>query len=176
MARAAIDPKPFFGSPALFGTEDLKLYGEICWVGIEGYKAVNSPDSLYHAWYNDLNQRTPRLVGFNFPAFRMLDVLSCELEYFPSLIPNDYTLVIDQGSPIPNPRETIISYNPENYKKGAWRWSFYAKKMVVQGFSVTGEAAFDHLRTTFWDGAMNEYESLTEKGHWHWNLKFGYSF
>jgi hypothetical protein len=176
MARASIDPKPLFGSPALFGTEDLKLYGEICWVGIEGYKAINSPDSLYHAWYNDLNQRTPRLVGFNFPVFRILDVLSCELEYYPSVLPNDYTLVIDQGSPVPNPRETWISYNPENYSKGAWRWSFYAKKMVVQGFSVTGEAAFDHLRTTFWDGAMNEYESLTEKGHWHWNLKFGYSF
>jgi hypothetical protein len=184
MARASIDPKPFFGSPEMFGPEDLKLYGEICWVGIEGYNAVDCPmkadssgrDSTYRAWYNNLNQRTPRMVGFNFPAFRLLDVLSGELQYFPSVLPNDYSMVLDQGSPVPYPRETIIAYDPENYNKGAWRWSFYAKKMVVQGFSVTGEAAFDHLRTTFWDGAMNEYESLTEKGHWHWNLKFGYSF
>ncbi|MGA2506190.1 MAG: hypothetical protein ABSF80_01770 [Chitinispirillaceae bacterium] len=177
MARAAVDPKPFLGSPELFGPEDLKLYGEICWVGVEGgNKGVNSPDSVYHAWYNSLNQRTPRMVGFNFPAFRILDVLSGELEYFPSVLPNDYTLVLDQGSPVPHPQKDWVNYNPANYNKGSWRWSVYAKKMVVQGFSVIAEFAFDHLRTTFWDGSTNEYESLTQKGHWHWNLKFGYSF
>ena len=43
-------------------------------------------------------------------------------------------------------------------------------------FSVTAQAAFDHLRTTFWDGSTNEYESLTKAGQWHWDLKMGYSF
>ena len=37
MTRASIDPKQFFGSPVMFGPEDLKLYGEICWVGVDGY-------------------------------------------------------------------------------------------------------------------------------------------
>ena len=173
MARASIDPKPFFGSPELFGPEDLKLYGEICWVGVGGYNALNLPDSGYRAWYNSLNQRTPRMVGFNFPAFRILDVLSCELEYFPSAIPNDYSTILESSTPMP--------YIPGGYGSAFqepkfWRWSFYAKKMVVQGFIVTGEAAFDHMRTTILDGTTQFYEATSRPGDWHWMLKFGYSF
>jgi hypothetical protein len=178
MARASIDPKPFFGSPKLFGPEDLKLYGEICWVGIEGYNARDLPDSGYRAWYNDLNQRTPRMLGFNVPAFRLLDVLAAEVEYFPSVIPNDYTEENRYMSPMPNIAIAggYSGYNIDDWNKGFWRWSFYAKKMLVKGFSITGQAAFDHLRTTFWDGSTNAYESMIEKGDWHWDLKFGYSF
>jgi hypothetical protein len=173
MARASIDPKPFFGSPELFGPEDLKLYGEICWVGVGGYNARNLPDSGYRAWYNSLNQRTPRMVGFNFPAFRILDVLSCELEYFPSAIPNDYSTILESSTPMPSIQGGYGAYQES---KGSWRWSVYAKKMVVQGFCVTGEAAFDHTRTTILDGTTQYYEALSRPGDWHWMLKFGYSF
>jgi hypothetical protein len=182
MTRASIDPKQFLGSLAeLFGPEDLKLYGEICWVGVDGYsKAKNGFDSLHSLviipWYNSLNERTPRMVGFNFPAFRFLDVLSCELEYFPSVIPNDYKSVEELLSPAPNIPETFNNYDRKNYDDGFLRWSVYARKMVVQGFSVTGEAAFDHLRTTRVDGSTQQPESLTKAGHWHWNVKFGYYF
>ena len=181
MARASIDPKPFFGSPEMFGPEDLKLYGEICWVGVGGYSnAKYGYDSTSGyaiiPWYNSLNERTPRMVGFNFPAFRILDVLSCELEYFPSVIPNDYKTVEELFSPVPNLPENINSYDRRHYNEGFWRWSVYARKMVVQGFSVTGEAAFDHLRTTRVDGSLQQSESLTRAGQWHWNIKFGYYF
>lgn len=181
MTRASIDPKQFFGSPEMFGPEDLKLYGEICWVGVDGYsKAQYGYDSASATpiipWYNSLNERTPRMVGFNLPAFRVLDVLSGELEYFPSVIPNDYKAVEELFSPMPNLRENINSYNRDNYDDGFWRWSVYARKMIVQGFSLTGEAAFDHLRTARVDGSTQQSESLIKKGHWHWNLKFGYYF
>jgi|WetSurMetagenome_2_1015567.scaffolds.fasta_scaffold10196_3 hypothetical protein len=180
MARTTIDPKPFFGSPELFGPEDLKLYGEICWVGVEGYNAKEVFDSVnnnsYHAWYNNLNQRTPRMVGFNFPAFRILDVLSGELEYFPSVIPNDWYSVEYNQSPMPYLPDGYGSYKESSYNKGFWRWSVYAKKMIVQGFSVTGEAAFDHMRTTIVNGSTQFYETMTKAGHWHWKAKFGYSF
>ena len=181
MTRAAIDPKRFFGSPEIFGPEDLKLYGEICWVGVDGYSnakyAFDSANNIaIIPWYNNLTERTPRMVGFNLPAFRVLDVLSGELEYFPSVIPNDYKAVEELLSPVPNLPENINSYNKSNYNKGFWRWSVYAKKMIVQGFNMTGEIAFDHLRTTRVDGSTQQPESLTKAGHWHWNLKFGYFF
>lgn len=184
MARASIDPKPFFGSPEIFGKEDLKLYGEVCWVGIEGYHAIDSEivdephQFTYRPWYNNLNQRTPRMVGFNFPAFRLLDLLSAELEYFPTVHPNDYNSIMLNLSPMINIFQTGLSgYREEDWNKGAWRWSIYAKKMVVPGFSVTAQAAFDHIRTMSRDvGAMNTYESLIMKGQWHWKLKFGYAF
>lgn len=178
MARASIDPKPFFGSPEFFGKEDLKLYGEICWIGIEGYDDVLTPDSIYRPWYHNLNQRTPRMVGVNFPAFRLLDLLSAELEYFPTVLPNDYGSIMQELSPMIHIFMAGLSgYREEDWNKGAWRWSIYAKRMIIQGFSVTAQAAFDHMRTMSRDvGAMNTYESLIRKGHWHWKIKFGYSF
>jgi hypothetical protein len=177
MARTSIDPKQFFGSPEIFGNEDLKLYGEVCWVGIEGYDDVYSSDSLCRPWYHNLDERTPRMVGFNIPAFKLLDVFSAELEYFPSVLPNDYGNVLRALSPMPHFMSGLSSYKKEDWDKGAWRWSIYAKKMVIEGFSVITQAAFDHMRTMSRDvGAMNEYESLIRKGHWHWNVKFSYAF
>jgi hypothetical protein len=184
MARVSIDPKPFLSSLAEqfgLGPEDLKLYGEICWVGVEGTKkgkfahdTANNADM--HPWYNSLNERTPRMVGFNFPAFRILDVLSGEIEYFPSVIPNDYFQVQQSMSPVPYFKDGVNSYIRNDNNKGTWRWSIYAKKMVVQGLNLTGEAAFDHLRNTTLDGSTQPPESLTKTGHWHWIVKIGYFF
>lgn len=180
MLRSTIDIKAFFGSPEIFGSEDLKLYGEICWVGIGGYNAKQAVDSInnvvYHPWYNDLNQRTPRMFGFNFPAFHVLDVLSAEFEYFPSVIPNDFRNVVYTQTPVPYFSKPISEYKESTYNKGFWRWSIYAKKELVKGFSVTAAAAFDHLRTTDMDGFAYEGENLTKAGDWHWKLKLGYSF
>jgi hypothetical protein len=227
MARASIDPKPFFGWPEFFGKEDLKLYGEVCWVGIEGYDDVLTPDSVYLPWYQNLNERTPRMVGFNWPTHPLLsyflapgiagyfvnknkfnaqtitsagvgvlagtglwlleqnlqkkfrlDLLAIECEYFPTVLPNDYGSIMQHLSPMLHIYIVGLSgYKEEDWNKGAWRWSIYAKKMVISGFSVTAQAAFDHMRTMSRDvGAMNTYESLLMKGHWHWKLKFGYSF
>jgi hypothetical protein len=182
MARASIDPKPFLGSLAeFFGPEDLKLYGEICWVGVEGHEkgkyVYDSARSIaIRPWYNSLNERTPRMVGFNFPALRFLDVLCGELEYFPSVLPNDYYNVEWLWLPVPTIPEGVNYYDANNYKNGAWRWSIYAKKMIVQGLNLIGEAAFDHLRPTVPDGTTLQSESLFKKGHWHWDVKIGYFF
>jgi hypothetical protein len=147
MARASIDVKKFFGSPDIFGDEDFKLYGEVCWVGIEGYDDNYSPDSLFRPWYHNLDERTPRMVGFNVPALKVLDVLAAEIEYFPSVLPNDYGTIMRDLSPMPFFMGGLSSYKKEDWDKGAWRWSIYARKMVIQGFSVIGQAAFDHFRT-----------------------------
>jgi hypothetical protein len=67
-------------------------------------------------------------------------------------------------------------YKKEDYDDGFYRWSIYAKKMVVQGLSVITEAAFDHHRTTTMEGTPYEGENLTKKGNWHWKLRFLYAF
>lgn len=182
MARASIDPKPFFGSPKWLGPEDLKLYGEVCWVGVGGYDeyARDTLDTLknftYRPWYKNINERTPRMIGFNIPTFRLLDVLSFELEHFPYVYPNDYRSQVFSRSPMPFFDYGLGDYKKEDWDKGAWRWSIYARKMIINGFTVTGEAAFDHFRTNNVDGSTKEYECLTEKGHWHWITKFSYAF
>lgn len=176
MGRISIDPKPFFGSPSFLGKEDCKLYGEITAVGMEGYKAKDLPDSGYRAWYNDLAERTPVMIGFNVPTFKMCDVLSGELEYFPSRIPNDYSQVERYSSPMPYFKGGYDSYIEDEWNQGFLRWSVYAKRVIMNGFYLSGEIAFDHLRTYYWNGTQNDYESLIHKGHWHWDLKFGYVF
>lgn len=105
-----------------------------------------------------------------------LDLISFELEYFPSMLPNEYGSVVNQLSPIPTISGGVGAYNPNDYNDGAWRWSIYAKKSLVKGLSITGMASFDHLRTTYWNGATQFFSCMNKKGQWHWDAKIGYSF
>lgn len=103
------------------------------------------------------------------------DVLAAEMEYFANGLPNDYRRVLFENIPVPNVSDPA-SYSPGNYKEMKWRWSFYAKKEIIKGFTVTGQIAYDHLRTTFQDGASTNDEALHKSGHWYWILKTGFGF
>jgi hypothetical protein len=174
MGRLTIDPKKFFPGVALFGPEDLKIYGEVGILGF-GYK-TKAPDSVYlmPAFYSDINRRIPIMFGLNIPAFKLLDVLSAEAEYFPIGYPNDY--FAEETQRIPVPRVDIPTYSPGKYRDLEWRWAFYFKKEVTKGFSISGQVAYDHLRTTFTDGWPSTAESLIQKGDWFWIVKTGYDF
>jgi len=171
MARISIDPKGFFPSVNIFGKEDLKLYGEIAVLNLP-YKT--RPDSAHPAFYNDLSRLMPILVGFNIPAFKVLDVFSAEVEYYPSRMPNDYRNAATADIPIPN--VYAISYYPDSYKGRDVGWAFYAKKQIMKGLSFTGQIAYDHLRMAFGDGSQALAECLRNKGDWYWVAKIGYSF
>ncbi|MBN1308624.1 MAG: hypothetical protein JXA18_11940 [Chitinispirillaceae bacterium] len=176
MARASIDPKVFFGSPDFFGKEDLKIYGEVMMVDpIEGYEEIDDTTAhAYPAYYGDLNGRILRMFGFNFPTFRLLDVLAVEFEYFPSRMPDDYFKVEQFFVPVPNviPGE----YNPDDYRGNEWKWSVYAKRNIINGFSMILLFSRDHLRTTYWNGARQSFTCMSQPDHWHWELKMGYAF
>jgi hypothetical protein len=183
MGRLSIDFKQFFGSPKIFGNEDFKLYGEIMFEDpFKNFDARSMTDSTgrdttgYPAIYNEPGRRMPIMFGFNVPTFKVLDIFSAEFEYFPSMLPNEYGSVVNQLSPIPTISGGVGAYNPNDYKAGAWRWSIYAKKTLVKGFSITGLAAFDHLRTTYWNGATQFFSCMNKPGQWHWDAKIGYSF
>jgi hypothetical protein len=180
MGQLAIDPKPFLSSAEFFGTEDLKVYGEIAVIGLDrdlaGTTAIDLPDSGYPAFYNDITRRMPVMLGFNFPAFKTLDVLAIELEYFPLMMPNDYYLQESQLSPMPNIAAGTGSYRPSDYRNRSLRWSLYASWEIMKGCCVTGQIAYDHLRTTYWNGSTQTSECMVNKGNWHWELKTGFNF
>ncbi|MDB5051021.1 MAG: hypothetical protein JWO30_4092 [Fibrobacteres bacterium] len=72
MGRFSFDVKPLLGDIAdIFGTQDLVLYGEVSVLGTKNYP-------LY---YTAVSQRTPAMIGFNVPAFHLLDFLTFEAEY-----------------------------------------------------------------------------------------------
>jgi hypothetical protein len=164
MARVAIDPKKLFSSE-LFGSEDLKIYGEIALLGVKNYPV----------WYERRVERMPVMFGFNFPAFKILDVLSLEVEYLKSPYANSTENIWDKRSPIPY-MGTSIPRSPEddtyvNGSKDDWKWSIYLSKTFMEKFRISSQFANDHLsRSSLATGAS--YEDVTQTPEdWYWRLR-----
>lgn len=100
MGMATFDPKAALGLDGPFGPEDLKLYAECALVGVQNYGSV----------YSDRTQRIPVMVGFNIPAFRFLDVVSLEVEWYGARYRNNVSKLTQQKySELPSP--IPVSYN-----------------------------------------------------------------
>ena len=131
--------------------------------------------------YSDMAKRIPVMMGFNFPTFKMFDVLSIEGEWFGSDRPN----TTDGVSANDLPDEEIFGAGGNNYPyvdsvKDHWKWSVYGKRTFAGHFSVVGQIASDHYR---WE--LNDYqaqaqysgvEALREPNKYYYIIKFGYNF
>jgi len=163
MARLAFDPKVFLPFHGL-GKNDLRLYSEASIIGIKNYPV----------YYNELWRRIPVMVGFNLPAFKMLDVLSLELEWYKWDWPNSYTNGLFNGE-VPQP-DAIAGYDS---KQNELKWSVYAQKHLRKTFSIIGQVAYDHMRLesnafirfgTYFGDAMHNH------GDWAWALKTQFDY
>jgi hypothetical protein len=160
MARFSFDPKQFLpaGLLNLFGKEDGKLYSETAILGLKNYGAYYN--------YDDITKRWPVMCGFNVPAFKMLDFLSLEMEYYGW----QDNLTIAQGTPMANTTQDEFS----NQQK--FRWSLFVQKTVTKGFCIKGLVGKDHFRTVDAGGSVTNEELLRGNGNWHYNLRFMYQF
>jgi len=183
MGRISIDPKAFLPWKEMLGENDLKLYAEADIIGLKDYPDTgidqyNAP-VLIAPSYNKLWQKMPVTVGFNFPTFKILDVLNGELEWFRARYYNDPSNLINYGSkPLPYGvwlwNEPAIPHPIKSYLK----WSVYAKKSFLNGhFAITGQLARDHMRLPC---AAYSYEMwnelLVEAEDWCWTLKTSWLF
>lgn len=149
MGRLTFDPKKLMGSPSIFGSEDMKIYTEAAILGIKDYPFL----------YEDIKQRIPVMVGFNFPGFHILDVIGIEAEYCANKFPNNWWKSLQDGLPQPGPAGFDWSnYDASNYKEDDWKWSLYLRKQVSRGLFVTAQMASDHLRLPDREG--HTFESL----------------
>lgn len=163
MGRITIDPKTLFDIDNLFGTEDLKLYGEVDVLGLKNYSY----------WYDDITERLPIMFGFNFPTFKLIDVLSLEAEYYKWPFETSYlNNIVRNSNPLP---DNAIGWDKNLYKYDDWKWSLYIKKTVFEGFSVTMQLARDHMHETYQDGYPWQGESVQRGNQWYWRAKFCYS-
>jgi hypothetical protein len=80
MAMFNLDIKNLLGLSEPFGAKDLILYGEGALVGVKNYGSI----------YAKRNDRIPVMVGFNFPAFGLLDLFSVEVEHYTAKYRPDY--------------------------------------------------------------------------------------
>jgi hypothetical protein len=162
MARFSLDPKPLFGNPGFFGDEDLKLYGEGCILGVKDYPI----------YYEDIGRRIPIMLGFNVPTFKILDVLSIEVEWYNDKYSNNYQLTYFPRDKTPLP--VVGQSEPKPYP---WYWDIYAARTITRGIQVL----FDFGRTHYFTQAklpnyQDRREELPNFGDWQFTGRIQYSF
>ena len=184
MARLSLDPKRLFQSE-IFGIEDLILYGEAAILGLKNYpKALNNTID-----YSDITERIPVMAGFNIPPplsvifdnifdFRLLDVLSVEVEWFGCRYPNDMRNIVFNGIPIPGETDAPKDYRAmKEYWEDNWKWSVYAKKTIGKHGTIVAQVASDHLRSLSRDFYQQDWEEVLRKwDEWYYELKFQIAF
>ncbi len=172
-ARAIFDPKPLLGDIPLFGAEDLRLYGELA--------VLDFSDSGDYPWVPKTGyflgmplQRMPILLGFNLPAFKVLDVAALEFEWFKSPYPNDWYGAFPQARARDfhgNPWELDNYYNKDNFK-----WSVYLKKSI-QKFEIRAIAANDHsiYKVFKLENVQCFEQTLKRPSDWQWFIQLRYN-
>jgi hypothetical protein len=181
MGRAMFDVKELFGGAAgLFGREDLKLYGEAVLLGVKNYPG----------WYNKRKERVPVMLGFNFPAFKGLDVLSIEVERYKSPYINTQDYIWKGGSAVPyiagRPSSAIPDYNRDWNDSMAItdddiRWSVYASKKIGKNLRLSSQAACDHTPKNWytpWPAPQSsKYSDITPKSDdWYFMTRLSIYF
>jgi hypothetical protein len=144
MFRASFNPQALMESEAM-GPDDLKLYGELAILGLKDYAF----------YYDDISRRMPIMVGFNFPTFKLLDILSLELEYYNPMFPNSIENLYEQTFPMPGRQPLEPGYKEKKIEeknrvlptKEKIKWSLYAKKSPIKGVNLFLQIASDHMRS-----------------------------
>jgi hypothetical protein len=157
MCRLNIDPKAFFNWENVFGEEDLKLYAEIGFLGLKDYKG----------YYDSFHERIPVMYGFNFPTFKILDVLALEFEFLNNPYIPGFRRSFREGVPAPK---------DDQGDAANFYWSIYAKKSVG-GFTFVTQFARDHIHPNNNNMWFNERDDvLVDKNNWWWVCKIHYGF
>jgi len=158
MGRLTFDPKPLLPFAYLLAPSDFKVYGEFAILGLKNYGA----------YYSDISQRIPVMVGFNVPCFKTIDLISLEFEYYgqnPAYIAN---MPSASSKVTPDP----YSGNVRSY----FKWSVYGMKTLTKGIALKGLIGRDHFRGTDPVGNYDPDDRMNGPYDWHYNLRLMYSF
>jgi hypothetical protein len=175
MGRLAFDIKrAISGWENVLGEEDLKLYAEAAILGLVNYPLGMDGQTRY----DSLWQRIPVMAGFNVPTFKILDVLSVEVEWFGNSFPNSTNSVRFDNQPIP-----LSSYGNEkdpsftNVHDDDWKWSVYGKRTFANHLFAMFQFARDHIRWYRLNyKGMDGKEALRKNDEWYYTFKLGYAF
>lgn len=160
MGKATLDLKPLFPS-RLLGKDDLKFFGEMAILGVQDYPY----------YYEDITKRMPIMFGFNFPGFKVVDLISIQWEYYNSPWENSTYNPIWNQLPLPNnvpDNPTIYDTSTNLYQQTLstssqnfiskwstlgdffatdnWKWSILIQKKFNKYFKLSLQMADDNLR------------------------------
>jgi hypothetical protein len=175
MANATLDIKAFFGSDGrgALGPEDLKVYGEIALIGLDNGKA-------YKAIYGDMKHRMPMMLGFNLPAFKVLDRLGIEVEWYGAPFADDlarYEHVNKPDRPSPFP----IGSADRNIREDNFKWSIYGSRVLENHVKLSFQVANDHFRPGIFSGYGDNSPArsdavMSSPKDWYWMSKVAFFF
>lgn len=164
----------------IFGEKDLSFYTEICLNGLKNYP-VSDTLNMNYPGYDDLAKRTIILLGLNIPTFKVLDVLSLELEYWNNDFANSYWYPYPTGGgnqQNPNPwKYGHLGYHTDPH--GPWHWSVYMKKTFYNHYKLKLQFSRDHtILQTSLTGRTNgdPQEAMDGLGNWMWMGKVEFGF
>lgn len=171
MANFSFDPKAFFGRGGnVLGPNDIKLYGEVAILGLNTTKA-------YNALYGDLKRRMPVMFGFNLPAFRLLDHLAVEVEWYGSRVKDDLSRFQASTGNFYSPIPVAYDTAKINVTKDDWKWSVHAERKFGQ-LRASAQVASDHARPggTLTSPSSEWQTYFVKPTNWYWMLKLGFFF
>lgn len=145
------------------GPEDLRLFGEVAVLGWE-----NQP--LY---YEERAERIPVMVGLNVPTFKVLDLLSLQIEYYKSRF-NNFRTFNTESMPIPKVSLDAYPVIPSETKDDI-KWSVYAKKSMTKALTVYTQVASDHFRLM--DGSLKTSDAplTSSPKEWYYLLRLEFA-
>ena len=126
--------------------------------------------------------RMPMMIGFNIPAFKLLDRLAFETEWYGSPVKDDLAgfnhTAGNSQTPIPL---RDANGNFVNNKRDNWKWSLYGSRVIQSHVKVSFQVANDHFRPGVYtgdgDNAPPASQSLmTTPKDWYTMLKAAYFF
>jgi hypothetical protein len=159
MLRCAFDPKKLIPLQK-FGERDLRLYAEAAILGARNYGEWSSTPAYDNMW-----ERMPVMIGFNIPAFNVLDVLSFEFEWYGSMTVNDPGVNWN-----PDPKTDELAELKDDLK-----WSLFLEKSIQQ-FTVSALVASDHYRAIIDGGFTGYQERIRQTNEWHYKVRLTYGF
>jgi len=146
MGRICFDIKKIIPMMTFLGDEDLKIYGEGAILGI----------SNYGIFYDNISERMPLMFGFDIPAFKILDVLALEFEYYTNPYFNNNRNQVYANNDNYKPATPYLLPDQENDSQGGhgptsvkdhrWKWSIFAQKKIGRNLQLVAQAARDHSR------------------------------
>lgn len=172
MAHASVDFKKLIGGEA-FGPNDLRFSIEANLLGTKNYPI----------FYKNVTERMPITASFNLPGFRILDLISLQVEYFNSPWVNGYGQLLRDNSATP----TIVSGGDKERNKLEFNditkndnlsWSLLIKKNLAGSGWASVQAARDHSRNVskdYWGGpGLEPTELLGTEKDWYLMVQFGF--